>query len=146
MFTFDLQRFDSVVDDDYNLKQGLRNIITSLNSKIEGEYVMASNANMAIDDVVDTIINALQQSGGSSGSSKQEGIISVVSGDAYDNSIQLAYNGDGYVNFAQITVNRILFNENTLTVFRVDDFASGVVYALATNNYTAACLIVGFED
>ena len=65
MFTFDLQRFDSITDDDYNLKQGLRNIITSLNSKIEGEYVMASNANMTIDDVVDTIINALQSGGGS---------------------------------------------------------------------------------
>ena len=145
MFTFDLQRFDSVIDNDYNLKQGLRNIITSLNSKIEGEYVMASNANMTIDDVVDAIINALQSGATPTTAKLEPALYFNEFGWSYDSSRrayykEFTYNGDGVVvayisneNYGRTVGNGTYcaINRNTNRVYLEQNNSSDVVISVA---------------
>lgn len=133
MFTFDLQRFDSVIDNDYNLKQGLRNIITSLNSKIESEYVMASSVNMTIDDVTD-VMSSATLGGGSTVVTKTTPTLSLgswtTSGTTY--SAAITYNGDGTLSTSTGTITG-----GTLTVNDADGSFAGTISASEGINYGA---------
>ena len=76
MFTFDLQRysssnFDSITDNDYNLKQGLRNIIVGLTNNIDNNFLHKESLQFSQSDVTDVMSSATlgggsTQSGGGS--------------------------------------------------------------------------------
>ena len=95
---------------------------------------------------VNTIINALQQSGG--GGTKQEGIITTT-GDCYDNDFTVTYNGDapciycctctaaGYVTYSSI---------HSGDSYHSPDLTTNWFWTEATDNFTAAVKRVWVEE
>ena len=148
MFIFDLQRFD-------DLKQGLRNIITNLNSKIENEYVMSSVVNFTSSDVSD-VMSAASLSGGQSsgGSGKPEPTLTVTPNGSDDEQIRangytVTYDGDATLmllcdNYGQLyRLGTLSGGSGTWTLMPYQGGATAMIFtayvvAPSTDNYTAA--------
>ena len=93
---------------------------------------------------VNTIINALQQSGG--GSNKQEGIITFTQTDIAYPTEQgkptvtgtISYNGDGTLYKVEGSSSSTISNNSEITYLMSGSRPAYIIYAAATDNYTAA--------
>ena len=91
---------------------------------------------------VTTIINALQQGGGSATAGKQEGIITLSDNNFYGpKSITYSYNGDATVQMVKTTgYGSATLEGDTITVN--ESYGFYLLYADATDNFTAAVTLL----
>lgn len=143
MFNFDLQRFDSVLDDDYNLKQGLRNIIVGHMNNIDNNFLHKESLQFSQSDVTDVMSDATL-GGSSTPAAKTEPTLIIDTG--FGGNGSYTYNGDGdifgYVAGYFLKIDR---NDKTFTVIGHDDYTPSFVvfdytitlYASETANFAA---------
>ena len=98
---------------------------------------------------VTTIINALQQGGGSAPAGKQEGIITINGSRnpvfSAPGSYSVTYNGDAPFLYLVSDNGSGSFNQTTMTLTIPKD-TTGHIFAYYTDNFTAASASFGYVD